>query len=174
MLLSDNDLAAIQTALDGGLEVDDPDPGGAADHRDCRQGAENVVPVAMVGPQVRSGTAISSTQWCVWSKGGGEAGVRERLPVSGFYNMDCMEYMRMLPDKAFDLAVVDPPYGINCADYSRGGLQPGRAKAPSTDYGRKGWDRAPPSEAYFRELERVSRNQIIWGSEPLYFPLSEG
>lgn len=90
--------------------------------------------------------------------------MRERLPVSEVYNMDCMEYMRTLPNKAFDLAVVDPPYGINAADYTRGGRQPGRAKAPSTDYARKGWDKEPPSEAYFLELERVSRNQIIWGA----------
>lgn len=90
--------------------------------------------------------------------------MRERLPVSEVYNMDCMEYMRTLPNKAFDLAVVDPPHGINAAGYTRGGRQPGRAKAPSTDYARKGWDKEPPSEAYFRELERVSRNQIIWGA----------
>ena len=95
---------------------------------------------------------------------GGEAGVPKRVPISKALNMDCMEYMRMLPDKAFDLAVVDPPYGINAADYTRGGLQPGHAKAPATDYGRKTWDRAPPSETYFQELERVSRNQIIWGA----------
>lgn len=117
----------------------------------------------MAGPSGDLGRpSIQYAMVCI--ERGGEDSVRKRLPVSEAYNMDCMEYMRMLPDKAFDLAVVDPPYGINAADCARGGRQPGQAKAPSTDYGRKGWDKEPPPEAYFRELERVSRNQIIWGA----------
>ena len=47
--------------------------------------------------------------------------MRERIPVSEAYNMDCMEYMRTLPDKAFDLAVVDPPYAWIFARYARPG-----------------------------------------------------
>lgn len=70
-------------------------------------------------------------------------------------NVDCMEYMAGLPDKAFDLAIVDPPYGIetrgNAQDRFRGGMQ----LATVND--------AKPNLAYFEELRRVSVNQIIWG-----------
>lgn len=80
------------------------------------------------------------------------------------YNMDCMEYMRTLPDKAFDLAVVDPPYGINI------NMNAGRrknARAPKRE--NKSWDKSGPPESYYRELFRVSKNQIIWGGN--YFNL---
>lgn len=91
------------------------------------------------------------------------------------YCIDCMEYMRTLPDKAFDLAVVDPPYGIG-----EGG-QKAKTRGQQADFGKphksnaKCYSRsdyvcfedvAPPEE-YFRELERVSRNQIIWGGNHL-------
>ena len=72
------------------------------------------------------------------------------------YNMDCMEYMQTLPDKAFDLAVVDPPYGI-------GITKSGRLKKYNAN-SRK-WDDSTPKEEYFQELFRVSKNQIIWGGE---------
>lgn len=80
------------------------------------------------------------------------------------YNVDCMEYMRSLPDKAFDLAVVDPPYGlsINCNMGRKANTKrPPRAK--------KAWDSTIPPPEYFSELKRVSQNQIIWGGN--YFPL---
>lgn len=80
------------------------------------------------------------------------------------YNMDCMEAMKAMPDKCFDLAVVDPPYGIGAGDYTRGGKQYGKAKVASVDYGRKKWDDSAPSKDYFRELLRVSKNQIIFGA----------
>lgn len=77
------------------------------------------------------------------------------------YNVDCMEYMRSLPDKAFDLAVVDPPYGIGEGDgknhFSRGVL------AQANEY-KKFDDKMPPPKEYFLELARVSKNQIIWGA----------
>lgn len=85
--------------------------------------------------------------------------MRERLPVSEVYNMDCMEYMRTLPNKAFDLAVVDPMYGIG----ENGAKSGSRAKlAKRIDY--KPVDDTPPSAEYFQELFRVSRNQVIWGA----------
>ena len=84
-------------------------------------------------------------------------------------NIDCMEYMKTLPDKAFDLAIVDPPYGINAAADKRGGKQHGAAAAPSKSYGAKTWDAAIPPPKYFQEVKRVSRHQIIWGGN--YFPL---
>ena len=77
------------------------------------------------------------------------------------HNIDCMEYMAGLPDKAFDLAIVDPPYGIGedgASNHSRGKL------AKPTMYAAKDWDGMPPPEEYFCELRRVSANQIIWGA----------
>ena len=76
------------------------------------------------------------------------------------YNVDCMEYMRTLPDKAFDLAVVDPPYGISITDS-------GRLKKYNANKTR--WDDSTPSTEYFSELFRVAKNQIIWGGN--YFNL---
>jgi site-specific DNA-methyltransferase (adenine-specific) len=79
---------------------------------------------------------------------------------------DCMELMRDTPDKAYDLAIVDPPYGIGedgAKNHSRGNA------APPTLYTPKSWDREIPTAEYFAELKRVSRHQIIWGGN--YFPL---
>ena len=82
-------------------------------------------------------------------------------------NCDCMEYMATLPDKAFDLAIVDPPYGIG-EDGSK--TQSRRVsckkwKNPAdSKYKTGGWDKNPPSVEYFNELMRVSKNQIIWGA----------
>ena len=80
----------------------------------------------------------------------------------GYYNMDCMEGMRQFPDKYFDLAIVDPPYGIGesgSKNHSRGKL------ATAKDYKAfHGDDIQPPDEEYFAELFRVSKNQIIWGA----------
>lgn len=80
------------------------------------------------------------------------------------YNVDCMEYMATLPDKAFDLAMVDPPYGIGESKNTRGGTQYGNAAAVSKDYGIKDWDLKPPEKEYFVELFRVSKQQVIWGA----------
>ena len=129
------------------------------------------------------------------------------------FNRDCMEVMREYPDKYFDLAVVDPPYGGGAADadthtpththtHTHGGLVGGAGEYKGAIIGRFGghfssyhlggetrrnmgaeipkgttgaaeadirhWDIAPPPE-YFRELARVSKNQIIWGGN--YFDL---
>jgi site-specific DNA-methyltransferase (adenine-specific) len=80
----------------------------------------------------------------------------------GYYNMDCMEGMKQFPDKYFDLAIVDPPYGINVNQMNMGG----RNTIKPTD---KKWDNEIPNQEYFKELFRVSQNQIIWGGN--YFPL---
>jgi site-specific DNA-methyltransferase (adenine-specific) len=80
-------------------------------------------------------------------------------------NMDCMEYMRGLPDKAFDLAIVDPPYGIG----EDGGKFRDRKGGGHRVLPKKSWDSAPPDLSYFKELNRVSANQIIWGGN--YFGL---
>jgi site-specific DNA-methyltransferase (adenine-specific) len=82
-------------------------------------------------------------------------------PISEVYNMDCIEGMKQYPDKYFDLAVVDPPYGIGedgASNHSRGTL------AKPTLYTPKNWDKEPPPIEYFNELFRVSKNQIVWGA----------
>jgi site-specific DNA-methyltransferase (adenine-specific) len=76
------------------------------------------------------------------------------------YLMDCLEGMRNTPDKWYDLAVVDPPYGINASKGTWGSSNKGKV----TNYGKKDWDKQPQSEEYFMELRRVSKNQIIWGA----------
>lgn len=86
----------------------------------------------------------------------------ERGPRSEALNVDCMEYMRTLPDKAFDLAVVDPPYGIG-VDGQKKRRDLKNPKHSRKGHTKKGWDKAIPPREYFRELERVSNNQIIWG-----------
>jgi len=68
------------------------------------------------------------------------------------YNMDCMEAMKDMPDNAYDLAIVDPPYGIGISS------NPVRQQ-----HKKKQWDSEIPKEDYFNELKRVSKNQIIWG-----------
>ena len=78
--------------------------------------------------------------------------------ISETYNMDCMEYMRQFPDKHFELAVVDPPYGIGVNKMTLGN---GRKKV---NRGNSDWDNEPPPIKYFIELRRVSKNQIIWGA----------
>jgi site-specific DNA-methyltransferase (adenine-specific) len=72
-------------------------------------------------------------------------------------NCDCMAYMATLPDKAFGLAICDPPYGINA---EQGTNRASRRQFKDKIYG---WDNSTPNEAYFKELGRISKNQIIWG-----------
>ena len=74
-------------------------------------------------------------------------------------NIDNIEYMATVPDKYFDLAVVDPPYGIDAANMTMG-------KGSANDTGKhkaKNWDKKIPPKEYFDELKRCSKNQIIWG-----------
>lgn len=83
------------------------------------------------------------------------------------YRKDCMELMKSFPDKYFDLAIVDPPYGINASTekFTRSGTQTGKSLAVSgINYTHSDWDNAAPDESYFIELQRVSKNQIIWGA----------
>jgi site-specific DNA-methyltransferase (adenine-specific) len=77
-------------------------------------------------------------------------------------HIDCMEYMSTIPDKHFDLAVVDPPYGI---DINKSGRL---VKEKGWEY--KNWDQNIPNDLYFSELSRISKNQIIWGGNYFYLP----
>jgi site-specific DNA-methyltransferase (adenine-specific) len=82
-----------------------------------------------------------------------------------------MEYMATCKDKQFDLAIVDPPYGINVAKmaYTQEENRPCRQKNGSIlrvkklKYKHGEWDKTPPTEEYFNGLFRISKNQIIWG-----------
>ena len=103
------------------------------------------------------------------------------------YNCDCIEYMKDIPDKYYDLAIVDPPYGIgmpkqtNLKGYkgresleerlnkNRSNNGCGKLKNRTLNTSNCDWDNAIPKKEYFDELFRISKNQIIWGGN--YFPL---
>jgi len=75
-------------------------------------------------------------------------------------NKDCVEYMKTLPDGYFDLIITDPPYGINMTSDGFGGSK----NADKTDYVKVNeWDKQTPSNETFKEMIRVSKNQIIFG-----------
>jgi len=79
-------------------------------------------------------------------------------PSIQFFNVDCMDFMRSKPDKYYDLAVVDPPYGID--RLHTGGMP---KKHGFKNWERKLWDKEKPTKEYWEELFRVSKNQIVWG-----------
>ncbi len=83
-----------------------------------------------------------------------------------------MEYMAGLPDGAFDLAIVDPPYGIDKRLLSGGGY--GRYSDERLSYSEKRWDSAPPPRQYFEQLQRVSAHRIIWGGNYFGLPPTRG
>ena len=90
-------------------------------------------------------------------------------------NEDNMELMARYPDNYFDLAIVDPPYGINIAtEIDRSGFKEGTSKNSLSKYessmSNKTWDNSIPTKKYFDQLFRVSKNQVIWGGN--YFDLS--
>lgn len=111
-------------------------------------------------------------------------------------NEDNMAMMARYPDKYFDLAIVDPPYGINAPNMTMGSNpnrnEPGQYGGVSTAVKLKGrlnsgggklknrmlnksninWDNSKPTEEYFKELKRVSKNQIIWGGNYFVLPPS--
>ena len=88
------------------------------------------------------------------------------MQLSGFYNMDCLIGMKQLPDKYFELAIVDPPYGIE--RFKHGG-------SVVNKYGdeNRAWNNTKPTQEYFNELFRVSKSQIIWGANNFELPVSE-
>ena len=85
-------------------------------------------------------------------------------------NEDNMELMARYEDNHFDLAIVDPPYGIDLANMNMGiGNTPKASKVKNRKWKAKDWDSNTPTKEYFDELFRVSKNQIIWGGN--YFDL---
>lgn len=81
--------------------------------------------------------------------------------INELLNIDCMEYMKTCKDKQFDLAIVDPPYGIGMAREFSIDTKNGVRARPKLEA--KDWDDTKPKQEYFDDLFRVSKNQIIWG-----------
>ena len=109
--------------------------------------------------------------------------------TSEVFNTDCLEYMRTLPDKAFQLAIADPPYGINAPNMKmgenkgyvstatkckKGRLNSGGGKLKNRVLNQSdcSWDCEPPKQEFFDELFRVSENVIIWGGNYFHLPPS--
>lgn len=91
------------------------------------------------------------------------------MATSEVFNADCMEIMARYPDKWFELAIVDPPYGLG-KRLAHGSKDKKNSQSKFTDeFYKKNWDNEIPSNEYFKELKRISKNQIIWGGN--YFPL---
>ena len=82
-------------------------------------------------------------------------------PFSIVFNEDCVQGLKRFADNYFDLAIVDPPYGIDINNQSQG---KGGGVARKIDYTKKDWDKSAPEIIYFNELRRVSKNQIVWGA----------
>jgi len=80
-------------------------------------------------------------------------------------NEDNMELMARYPDNYFELAIVDPPYGINAdkRQENLAGKTIGNKRGKYKKYHKTDWDSEVPNKEYFNELKRVSKNQIIWG-----------
>ena len=89
--------------------------------------------------------------------------------ISEVYNMDCIAGMKEYPDKYFDLAIVDPPYGISADKKNSTNIKQSKKSATNSKYyGDQTWDMDVPTMEYFVELFRVSKEQIIWGVN--YYP----
>ena len=88
-------------------------------------------------------------------------------------NEDNMELMARYEDNYFDLAIVDPPYGINADDKNSTDKKQSKKSAyKSKNYGSQKWDNSIPNDEYFEELKRVSKKQIVWGAN--FFNLQGG
>lgn len=85
------------------------------------------------------------------------------------YNADCMDVMREMPDKAFDLAIVDPPYGLNFGTFNRTNKDSYGNRYKANKYVNGDWDKGIPTDEYWEQLFRITKNQIVWGGN--YFPL---
>ena len=95
------------------------------------------------------------------------------VPSSEVYLEDCVKALKRFNDNHFDLAIVDPPYGIGI-DGQKQIINLNNPKANRKAYDFKGWDNEIPKAEYFTELERVSKNQIIWGANYFVEHLTKG
>ena len=99
------------------------------------------------------------------------------VPSSEVYLEDCVKALKRYADNHFDLAIVDPPYGIGFDGEVKEMANNNSKKwksAKGKNYTRKSWDNETPSKEYFKELFRVSKNQIIWGGNYFDLPQSSG
>lgn len=98
--------------------------------------------------------------------------------MSKFILGDCLDPeigLPSYPDKYFDLAIVDPPYGIGAANMNMGlGKSLKCSKAKNRKWIAKEWDSAAPKKDYFDEVFRTSKNQIIWGGNYFHLPPTKG
>lgn len=93
------------------------------------------------------------------------------MPNIELYNEDCINLMSKYPDKYFDLAIVDPPYGIKAdVNQNKLGNKKGFNKSAGKYklYHKTNWDNSIPNEEYFKELFRISKNIIVWGGNYFY------
>lgn len=105
----------------------------------------------------------------------------EEMPIVPAYGTldlrraDCMDVMAEFPDKYFDLAIVDPPYGIArlSVEENRNPESKHRRSMSKMVSSAKAWNHKKPDSSYFSELFRVSRNQIVWGANNYEMPPSE-
>ena len=90
------------------------------------------------------------------------------MDINKIHNQDCLEAMKLMQDNEFDLAIVDPPYGINFGEFNRTNKDSNGNRYKANKYKQSNWDNEIPKDEYFIELQRVSKNQIVWGGN--YFP----
>ena len=90
-----------------------------------------------------------------------------------FYNIDNIEFMKTKPDNFYDLAIVDPPYGLG-KKLAHAGNGKNAQSNFTDDFLQKNWDEKIPPKEYFNELFRVSKNQIIWGGNYFNLPPNRG
>ena len=88
------------------------------------------------------------------------------MDINKIHNQDCLEAMKLMQDNQYDLAIVDPPYGLE--RFKKGG-------SVVNKYGdeKKHWNNIKPKKEYFTELFRISKKQIIWGANNFNLPTSE-
>jgi len=78
-------------------------------------------------------------------------------------NEDNMKMMKRYPDNHFELAIVDPPYGIGFGEFNRTNKDSSGKRFKANKYKQSNWDDEIPNVEFFNELKRVAKNQIIWG-----------
>ena len=88
------------------------------------------------------------------------------------YNEDCVPAMKEMADNQFDLAIVDPPYGIGVDGQKKSICKNPKHNRKAHDF--KAWDNKIPAPEYFTELERISKNQIVWGANYFVSHLQKG
>jgi len=96
------------------------------------------------------------------------------LALSEVYNMDCIVGMKEYPDNYFDLAIVDPPYAWGNDMFLNRPTSSKRKNKLGIKYQLKDWNKNVPCERYWKELFRVSKNQIVWGGNYFDLPISRG